>query len=129
MGQQQLLLIILGVIIVATAIAVGLWLFQTGAETATRDAIINDITHIVGNAFVYYSRPLEMGGGSGSFSGYALPPSLNQTGNGQYDVNGDGDILVVEGTSLMHEHVVVELTLSRDENGWDYTWDWKHEGI
>jgi hypothetical protein len=39
MGQQQLLLIILGVIIVGIAIAVGLQLFQSGSIGANQDAI------------------------------------------------------------------------------------------
>jgi hypothetical protein len=39
MGQQQLLLIILGVIIVGIAIAVGLQLFQAGSVGANSDAV------------------------------------------------------------------------------------------
>jgi hypothetical protein len=129
MGQQQLLLIILGIIIVATAIAVGLQQFMIGSETANREAIVNDIANIVGNAQSYYSRPNQMGGGSGSFSGYSLPIRLNKTGNASYDAEGNGSQLIVEGTSMIHNRVIVMLTLTRSDDGWDYNWFWEHEGL
>ncbi len=43
MGQQQLLLIILGVIIVGIAVAVGITMFKTNAVSANRDALIGDM--------------------------------------------------------------------------------------
>ena len=39
MGQQQLLLIVLGVIIVGVAIVAGIGLFNAGAEDAAKDEI------------------------------------------------------------------------------------------
>ena len=129
MGQQQILLIILGVIIVGVAVAVGLQQFVTGSETANREAIVNDISGIVGDAQAYYSRPSPMGGGNGSFTGYSIPIRLNETANASYEAEGDGNSLVVEGTSVIHNRVIVTLTLTRSEGGWDYTWLWEHEGL
>jgi hypothetical protein len=40
MGQQQLLLIILGVIVVGIAVAVGITMFQDNAVSANRDAVV-----------------------------------------------------------------------------------------
>jgi type II secretory pathway pseudopilin PulG len=57
MGQQQLLLIILGVIIVGIAIAVGLQLFQSGSIGANSDALINDMMNIAAHADQYRIRP------------------------------------------------------------------------
>jgi hypothetical protein len=85
MGQQQLLLIILGVIIVGIAIAVGLQLFQAGSVGANSDAIQNDIMNIAAHADQYRIRPVSMGGGGGDFTGYLLPTRLATTGNGYYD--------------------------------------------
>ncbi len=42
MGQQQLLLIILGVIIVGIAVAVGITMFQDNAVDQNRSAVIAD---------------------------------------------------------------------------------------
>ena len=46
MGQQQLFLIILGVIIVGIAIAVGLSLFTAQSIQSSRDAIINYLDNL-----------------------------------------------------------------------------------
>jgi len=90
MGQQQLLLIILGVIIVGIAIAVGLSMFTAQSVGANRDAIISDLTNLAANAYQYRIRPTTMGGGGGSYVGYALPPSLASNENGVYTVSSAG---------------------------------------
>jgi len=43
MGQQQLLLIVLGTIIVGVAVIVGINMFTTGAVNAERDALLQDV--------------------------------------------------------------------------------------
>ncbi len=63
MGQQQLLLIILGVIIVGLAIAVGITMFRDNAVSTNRDAIANDLMHLAAKARHFYKRPTSMGGG------------------------------------------------------------------
>jgi len=84
MGQQQLLLIILGVIIVGIAIAVGLSMFTAQSVGANRDAIISDLTNLAANAYQFRIRPTTMGGGGGDYTGYTLPPSLASNENGTY---------------------------------------------
>lgn len=84
MGQQQLLLIILGVIIVGIAIAVGLSMFTAQSVGANRDAIISDLTNMAANAYQYRIRPTTMGGGGGDYTGYSIPPSLASNENGAY---------------------------------------------
>jgi aldehyde:ferredoxin oxidoreductase len=46
MGQQQLLLIILGVIVVGIAVAVGITMFTDNAISANRDAVTNDLVNL-----------------------------------------------------------------------------------
>lgn len=87
MGQQQLLLIILGVIIVGIAIAVGLSMFTAQSVNANRDAIIADITNMAANSYQYRIRPTSMGGGGGSYVGYTVPTSLASNENGGYTCN------------------------------------------
>ncbi len=53
MGQQQLLLIILGVIIVGIAVAVGITMFQDNAVDQNRSAVIADLTTLAAKAQRY----------------------------------------------------------------------------
>jgi Tfp pilus assembly protein PilE len=69
MGQQQLLLIILGVIIVGIAVAVGITMFQDNALSASRDAITADLVNLASKAQQYYRKPASLGGGGNSFAG------------------------------------------------------------
>ncbi len=81
MGQQQLLLIILGVIIVGIAIAVGITMFSSSSIQANKDAIINDLNNLGANAYQYRIRPVTMGGGGGSYTGYVIPLKLQSNSN------------------------------------------------
>ena len=68
MGQQQLLLIVLGVIIVGVAVVVGINLFNANAETSTQDSIVSQGTNLGAMAQQYYKKPTSMGGGGNSFT-------------------------------------------------------------
>jgi len=84
MGQQQLLLIILGVIIVGIAITVGLTMFTAQSVGSNRDAIVSDMTNLAANAYQYRISPGTMGGGDGKYIGYVIPPSLGSNENGVF---------------------------------------------
>ncbi len=84
MGQQQLLLIILGVIIVGIAIAVGITMFSSSSIQSNKDGIINDLNNLAANAYQYRIRPTTMGGGGGSYTGYVVPQKLQTNSNGSY---------------------------------------------
>ena len=129
MGQQQLLLIILGVLIVGSAIWAGLALFNTGSITVNRDAMVNDMNIVASSAQQHFLRPAALGGGGGTFTGYELPARLRSTGNGEYRVNGDGRALEIVGESVLHNDVSITLTVSVKEDGFNYEWDWEHEGL
>ncbi len=62
MGQQQLLLIILGVIVVGIAVVVGITMFQDNAISANRDAVTNDLVNLGARAQQFYRRPLTRWG-------------------------------------------------------------------
>src|SRR5712671_1414781 len=84
MGQQQLLLIILGVIIVGIAIAVGITMFSSASVQSNKDALINDLNNLAANAYQYRIRPTTMGGGGGSYINFKVPNSLQSNDNGNY---------------------------------------------
>ena len=68
MGQQQLLLIVLGVIVVGIAVVVGINLFNANAETSTQDSIVSQGTNLGALAQQYYKKPIAMGGGGNTFT-------------------------------------------------------------
>ena len=84
MGQQQLLLIILGVIVVGIAIAIGVSMFSAASISSNKDGIINDLNNLAANAFQYKIRPGTMGGGNGTYTNYAIPLKLRTNANGIY---------------------------------------------
>jgi hypothetical protein len=84
MGQQQLLLIIVGVIIVGIAIAVGIFLFSGKSISSNKDAIINDLMNLGQHAYRYKLRPEPLGGGGRSYTGFTLPAQLTTNENATY---------------------------------------------
>ena len=97
MGQQQLLLIILGVIVVGIAVAVGITMFSDSAISANRDALTNDLVNLASRAQQYFRRPVALGGGGYTFSGLTadatgLSRLTNKpsNGNGTYSITVAG---------------------------------------
>src|SRR3990172_71392 len=84
MGQQQLLLIVLGVIVVGIAVVVGINLFNANAVSANRDGVVSDLNNLGAMAQQYYKKPASMGGGGNTFTGFVLPLQLDTTANGSY---------------------------------------------
>lgn len=92
MGQQQLLLIILGVIIVGIAVAVGINMFTASAVEANRDAVASDLQNLGAMAQQYYRRPSSLGGGNNSFTNWAIPAQLQSNANGTYAITDPADM-------------------------------------
>jgi hypothetical protein len=97
-GQQQLLLIVLGVIIVGIAVVVGINVFTAQSEESAKDAIVSDCTTLGAMAQYYYRRPTSMSGGSNSFAGWSIPDNLDTTANGTFAISTVGDAEDVEIT-------------------------------
>ncbi len=102
MGQQQLLLIVLTVVVVGLLVAGGIAMFKDQAAGSNRDAISNDLLNYASKAQEYVRRPAVLGGGGGSFIGFALP------GTGR---NADGafEISALSARSIDMEGVGTEL--------------------
>lgn len=108
MGQQQLLLIILGVIVVGIAVAVGITMFADSAASSNRDAITSDLQNLASQAQQFYRRPNAMGGGQGSFnllttSSLSLLTNIPQNANGSYSIetagtgSGTNALVIIKG--------------------------------
>ena len=102
MGQTQLLMIVLAVIIVGIAVAVGITQFGESAVTANRDAVQLDCQRIVSNAQQWYKKPSSLGGGNNSFTGCTLAKlgvaTPNQNGSYALTVASGGASITVVGT-------------------------------
>jgi hypothetical protein len=94
MGQQQLLIIVLGVLIVGMAIYGSLNLMDSYSQSHQRDQIIQRMNTLVGEAKKYAAKPASLGGGDGSFTGFTPPTSLAVTSDMKiYSTAGDTWIL------------------------------------
>jgi hypothetical protein len=73
MGTKQLLLIVLGVIVVTTAVYTGIDLFTTSYDQEVIDTAILRLHEIGTYVKKHHSTPEELGGGGGSFKGFKFP--------------------------------------------------------
>ena len=97
MGQQQLLLIVLGVIIVGIAVVVGINVFTASSSQANRDAVISDLTNLASLGQQYYRKPTALGGGGNTFTGWTVPATLDTTGNGVYTATVAAQTVTIVG--------------------------------
>jgi hypothetical protein len=99
MGQQQLLLIILGTVVVGIAVTIGITMFSDNAVSSNRDAMSTDMMHLAAKARHYYGRPISMGGGSHSFVGITIDKLV--TSGFADNVNGKYSITSVSATEVV----------------------------
>ena len=98
MGQQQILLIVLGVIIVGIAVLVGILLFQHNSVEEKRDLVINESLHIAQLAQQYYLKPSSLAGGNNSFDGWDIPAQFSTGANGSYTALVNPTLVEITGT-------------------------------
>jgi len=120
MGQQQLLLLILGVIIVGIAIAVGIGQFGASSAESNKDGVTMSLVNIAANAYQFKVRPSTLGGGSNTYnggSGYSIPPKMRADENGTYTVSGTPSAtqIAFQGTSSMNTQWTA--TCTADDTG------------
>jgi hypothetical protein len=99
LGQQQILLIVLGLIVIGIAIAISMQLFRQGAIDNKRDLLVNECNSLASMAIGYFKKPREFGGGGRSFIGWQIPGSMQSTTTGNYTItNVQHDELEITGT-------------------------------
>lgn len=86
MGTQQLLLLVLGTIVVAIAIGVGIAEFKAYHVEAVGDEIQEQLMNLAAEAIAYAKKPATLGGGGGSFGGYQIPRTMQASANATYDL-------------------------------------------
>jgi hypothetical protein len=127
MGQQQLLLIILGVIIVGIAIAVGLSLFSAQSVQSNRDAIINDLNNLAAQAYQFRIRPTSMGGGQGDYTTFTIPIKMRTNENGTYVASPSSNSIDITATSGQNASNYITVTIDTDGRltNWSYYGDFQ----
>jgi len=128
MGQQQLLLIILGVIIVGIAIAVGLSLFSAQSVQSNKDAMINDLNNLSAHAYQFRIRPASMGGGQGFYTNYTIPTKMKTNENGAYvatTVSPGSIVITATSTANATNTITVTITSEGKLDPWVYGGDFK----
>lgn len=118
MGGTHIALIVVGAVLVALAVAVGVSQFSEDPVQANQDAVDRYCYRIAAQAQVWYKQPKEAGGGGHSFEGMTLEvlglvssnedgtfelqnvteKSFQAVGTGVEDRDGDGEPLKVRLT-------------------------------
>ncbi len=122
MGQAQLLLVILGVVIIGVAIFVAIGMFQGTATESDRHAVINDLQHFATSAVTYYDKRVGQGGGGQSFVGITIgmvcPGGANA--NGHYSIESASEtacsIVGVGNEMSGSDSVRVRMIVTRERN-------------
>lgn len=114
MGQQQLLFIVLGVILVGVAIIVGISYFQSSAIETKRNYLIADCVNLAALAQQYYMRPTALGGGGRKFTGWSIPSDLTTTSNGSFaeTIYSDSVVIIAIGNEVATNNDSVKVKFS-----------------
>ena len=114
MGQQQLLLIVLAMIIVGIAVIFSITLFRQKAIDSKRDLLINECGNLAMDAMKFYKKPANLGGGGNSFVGWSIPEILVTTATGNYSTTTGSYT-----TSIFIDSVIIVGTGNEVVNGTD----------
>lgn len=126
MGQQQLLLIVLGILIIGIAIIIGISLFSASAVEAKRNNITNELVNLASLAQQHYRKPQTMGGGNRAFDNshggvsWTIPPSLVTTGNGRFSIQSISSnqvVILATGNEVVtgNDSVKVQITINPND--------------
>ena len=120
MGTQQILLIVLSVIIVGAAIAVGIQMFNSQAYSANKSAIASDAQSFATQVVQFYKTPLSQGGAGkdgkklitadiASYIGWGSNTTVDND-NGYYTILSDG-------TDTTEATIVTITGIGKEKNG------------
>ena len=129
MGTTQMLLIVLGVVIIGVAIAVGIGMFGASGLDSNKFALIEDIQNIAVDAYSFKTRPTTMGGGSGQYLGYKVPPKLQSMADGTFEptspVTTAQQITFVATSALGYGTITAVLDANGELGNFTYTGEFR----
>jgi hypothetical protein len=101
MGTQQILLVVLGIIMVGVAIAVGIAMFSPTLAESNKDAMVNDLMNISQYAYRYKLTPVPFGGGGRTYTGFIIPEKLSDSEDATYVATPSDQTCTFVGTSKL----------------------------
>lgn len=104
MGTQQILLIVLSVIIVGVAIAVGISMFNSQAYNANKTAIASDAQAFAAQVLQYWKTPESQGGAGGKGVNMTIDnvtDYLGLTGENAKNENGTYEITAADSLNVV----------------------------
>lgn len=107
MGQQQLLLLTLGIIILGITIAVGIAQFGNQSMRENKSRLESGLRYIAADAVQFKNRPAVQNGGGDSYWGYVLPERVTENDDGTYAIR----------TISPHEITIAAVSKSDHRNG------------
>ena len=121
MGQQQLLLIILGIIIIGIIIGIGLWMSKIQSLQAERENMIASLNDLANHARAYYSTPVQSAGGGDSYTGYRIPTRMQNNGVASFSATSTSTRVFFTATSVRNSESMIRVTLG-DSNTPLFDW-------
>ena len=101
MGQQQLLLLVLGIVIVGLAVVAGINAFDENQTKSSQDALTNEAFRLASDAKAWYNKPDQYNGGGSDPTKLANITWEKLGVNTTASINGNGDYVTPWGTIKM----------------------------
>ena len=129
MGTQQILLLVVSVIIVGVAIAVGITMFNEQAYVSNRQALTGEMQDYAARAVHFFKTPISQGGAGqdssrisyqsvAGYIGFTAPHYGNVTENGEFRVISSSGVNVTfegMGNALKNnEYPIITTTVNCD---------------
>ena len=128
MGQSQLLLIIIGVLIIGIILLAATGFFRSDELDANKNALVHDINQVAQLGLRYFARPLALGGGGHSYVGFQLPARFQSNSNGKYTATAPSPtMLEVTGISALDSScsVTAQIDTYGKASNWTFTGDFQ----
>jgi len=119
MGQQQLLLVLLGVILVGIAVVVGINLFTANSIEQKRTEITSEGGLLASDAQLFYRKTVSFGGGGRTFTGWTVPRQFQPTAAGTFSATVTPQEVIITGianeVAFNGSAIEVKITVHPDE--------------
>lgn len=101
MGTQQILLVVLGILMIGIAIAVGIAMFSPTLAESNKMAIVNDMMNLSQYAYRYKLKPIPFGGGGKTYTGFTVPDKLSENEDAYYSSTATATTVSFTGLSKL----------------------------
>ena len=118
MGQQQLLLLVMGVVIVGIAVMAGFYAFESKSKQFAVDRLVDRNLTIASSAVGWKMRSDPYNGGNASYVGFSLESVAlkEEAAGGQFiTLDKNAETLIITAVSKKYPQIGVETRVVGDE--------------